>query len=388
MAVYGREVSVKVREMIFDLALAGLSKDEAPIVGLLEKLPPSHAIWGFAGYSVTMGVIGGGELGILGSAGTRNVVVGAQSAMCWCQQASFASYAVDAGLASSMALSSLGGITASDLRLSTDPLVVVVADDKSPIVATDMDDNEVSMWIVALGFMDVPPWGEGLARLINDLISMRARGAGQDEIRIVARRRGKKILRDLALAKKDDDGRRMIYVSVTGDGVSMSFNGYVVDGTPLGDLERKILESEDLGNVDARAVAAAFRLAVGVSMITSKAGEGRARVPKLPRKIARKVGADRNAGPHDLPMFDLRNIVDFRAADKERVVLAAQDECRTGKRKRHGKVTRHLVRGHWRMQPCGPGRKLRRPTWISAHFRGGEGVPKSKIYKLEGSDRE
>jgi len=34
-----------------------------------------------------------------------------------------------------------------------------------------------------------------------------------------------------------------------------------------------------------------------------------------------------------------------------------------------------IVRGHWRQQPCGPGRQLRRPTWITPHIKGPEGAP-------------
>lgn len=34
-----------------------------------------------------------------------------------------------------------------------------------------------------------------------------------------------------------------------------------------------------------------------------------------------------------------------------------------------------VVRGHWRMQPCGSGRKERRPTWIAPHLKGPDGAP-------------
>lgn len=36
---------------------------------------------------------------------------------------------------------------------------------------------------------------------------------------------------------------------------------------------------------------------------------------------------------------------------------------------------RWLVRGFWRMQPCGPGRMLRRPTWVREHIKGPENKP-------------
>lgn len=36
---------------------------------------------------------------------------------------------------------------------------------------------------------------------------------------------------------------------------------------------------------------------------------------------------------------------------------------------------RWVVRGHWRNQPCGPGRIDRRPTWIPWHVKGPENAP-------------
>lgn len=34
-----------------------------------------------------------------------------------------------------------------------------------------------------------------------------------------------------------------------------------------------------------------------------------------------------------------------------------------------------IVRGHWRQQPHGPGRGLRRPVWIAPHVKGPDGAP-------------
>jgi hypothetical protein len=36
---------------------------------------------------------------------------------------------------------------------------------------------------------------------------------------------------------------------------------------------------------------------------------------------------------------------------------------------------RWLVRGHWRMQACGPGRIERRPRWITEHIKGPDDKP-------------
>ena len=47
--------------------------------------------------------------------------------------------------------------------------------------------------------------------------------------------------------------------------------------------------------------------------------------------------------------------------------------------------TRFMVRGHYRDQPCGPGNKDRRRTWIPPHMKGPEeGEAFSRIYKVKG----
>lgn len=39
---------------------------------------------------------------------------------------------------------------------------------------------------------------------------------------------------------------------------------------------------------------------------------------------------------------------------------------------------RHLVRGHWRQQACGPARSQRRPTWIAPYIQGPDSAPLSE----------
>ena len=36
---------------------------------------------------------------------------------------------------------------------------------------------------------------------------------------------------------------------------------------------------------------------------------------------------------------------------------------------------RWMVSGHWRQQPCGPGRSLRKPVWVTPHIKGPAGAP-------------
>jgi hypothetical protein len=47
---------------------------------------------------------------------------------------------------------------------------------------------------------------------------------------------------------------------------------------------------------------------------------------------------------------------------------------------------RHVVRGHWRDQPCGPGRAERRRKWIAPFWKGPkEGEKLSHVYEAEGT---
>jgi hypothetical protein len=46
-----------------------------------------------------------------------------------------------------------------------------------------------------------------------------------------------------------------------------------------------------------------------------------------------------------------------------------------GSRDRRRYDTRFWVSGHWRQQACGPGRKLRKPLWISPFIKGPEDAP-------------
>src|SRR5690606_27549446 len=43
---------------------------------------------------------------------------------------------------------------------------------------------------------------------------------------------------------------------------------------------------------------------------------------------------------------------------------------------------RWVVRGHWRWQPCGPGRADRRLTWVRPHVKGPEGAPLVEVDQI------
>ena len=46
------------------------------------------------------------------------------------------------------------------------------------------------------------------------------------------------------------------------------------------------------------------------------------------------------------------------------------------------RTVRWMVRGHWRQQPYGPQRSLRRPVWINPHLKGPQGAPLASKEKV------
>lgn len=76
----------------------------------------------------------------------------------------------------------------------------------------------------------------------------------------------------------------------------------------------------------------------------------------------------RSLGRAGLPVGDVR-LVDLRVQQAPR---EAEDEPGASGRHLTG---RHLVRGHWRQQPCGPRNSQRKPLWIAPFVQGPAGAP-------------
>lgn len=68
---------------------------------------------------------------------------------------------------------------------------------------------------------------------------------------------------------------------------------------------------------------------------------------------------------------DAVTVIDLRPMRTITDPADSSDSTGSGRRLRH----RHLVRGHWTHQPYGPGRQLRRLTWIDSYIRGPQGAP-------------
>lgn len=79
----------------------------------------------------------------------------------------------------------------------------------------------------------------------------------------------------------------------------------------------------------------------------------------------RPTGSGRPPHVHEITTVLVREALD----------TGAQPE-RAGGEDRKWKLThRHLVRGHWRAQACGPKRAERKPTFVPPYIKGPEGAP-------------
>lgn len=70
--------------------------------------------------------------------------------------------------------------------------------------------------------------------------------------------------------------------------------------------------------------------------------------------------------PRDAPVL----VVDLKPARRALLDAPTADHD-TGRRL----TTRHVVRGHWKNTPHGPGASLRRLQWIDDYIRGPQGAP-------------
>ncbi len=71
---------------------------------------------------------------------------------------------------------------------------------------------------------------------------------------------------------------------------------------------------------------------------------------------------------------DIKLSAELRAAAKDRGAA----HMRTGWKLR----SRYVVRGHWRSQPCGPGRAERKRIWIAPHWKGPHGDALRREYEV------
>src|SRR5690606_16715132 len=115
-------------------------------------------------------------------------------------------------------------------------------------------------------------------------------------------------------------------------------------------------------------------LAAAVLMVTDPDERRNAACTSSTSEVLTTRGAERIAAkkgkkgkkPRSVPSFgtDSIHVVDIRHPDQARFASLGAGR---GTREYHYRWT---VRGHWRNQPCGPGRTQRKRIWIADHEAG------------------
>ena len=134
--------------------------------------------------------------------------------------------------------------------------------------------------------------------------------------------------------------------------------------SPTGDGVVRGLDPDTPTPVDDRDMGRVLA-AVGATwlLMTQETVADRTRLDPAPKLAAAYARAQRETPA--VTLVDLRRARTPDAEDRADV-----DEGRI----RHLKH-RHVVRGHWRQQPCGPEHSQRRPTWIHPFVKGPDGAP-------------
>lgn len=133
---------------------------------------------------------------------------------------------------------------------------------------------------------------------------------------------------------------------------------------PVGmwDLEEPVSHRLDNGAVSPLSVLGTAWLLIGQPAVSAR------------REIRATTGPSVAAGDD----ADVVSIIELRRLQS--TSSAAEPDSQS--HRRYDK--RFWVSGHWRNQACGPGRKLRRPVWISPHIKGPDGAPvmdpSSRVY--------
>ena len=154
-------------------------------------------------------------------------------------------------------------------------------------------------------------------------------------------------------------------IATTADGIAVAVPfTYTASGT-AGDWLRKAREPQQYGlamtAVDLAAIERAVQLVVSLAMhMASTRSESSGPRHKFDRARTSAVGLPE---PRDWIVARVAMPVEIAKAIRQRGPSLERDL-----------TVRHVVRGHWRMQPYGEGRAQRRATWIAPFWRG-EGPP-------------
>lgn len=160
---------------------------------------------------------------------------------------------------------------------------------------------------------------------------------------------------------EDTKGRMVLHVAAsTSDGVAVQMPFVYGSGTTVGDwldAPRRQDYGPALTPLDAGAMDRAVQLVVSLSMHLATT---RAQSVAPRHESARgRIGAVGLPEPKDWVVARVTMPKEIGEAVRKQGASLNRDL-----------TVRHVVRGHWRMQPYGTGRAQRRPTWIAPHWRG------------------
>lgn len=161
---------------------------------------------------------------------------------------------------------------------------------------------------------------------------------------------------------EDRSGRMVLHVSAaTSDGVAVQMPFIYGANTTVGEWLDPATRRQDYGPgmtpLDGATIDRAVQLVVSLAMhlATTRAH------PREPRHQSQSA----RIGAAGLP--DPKDWIVARVTMPKEIGEAIR---RGGASLDRALTVRHVVRGHWRMQPFGPGRSQYRPTWIAPHWRG------------------
>jgi hypothetical protein len=166
-------------------------------------------------------------------------------------------------------------------------------------------------------------------------------------------------------------GARMILLTTGGPNLNLRVGlaGCVTDEAPtLADL--LVSDGTDLHEdaVTRRCLIMAKRLVAGLLLNLQDAG-----THKIRKVEARSKGKGREAAPeHRIVTVGAPIEIDCRDAVKEYIERGTRSSEKTGRQHRGAPTVQWMVRGHYRMQACGPQHTLRRKTWIRPFWKGNE----------------
>lgn len=130
-----------------------------------------------------------------------------------------------------------------------------------------------------------------------------------------------------------------------------------------------------MGEDDSKTINLCFNLLVGLSLFIQENGKGERIQNKQFEKYKHKKGGFKHNKKPILEIWEIGKEIKL----SNELVSAAKSCGRLDEQPKWKLSKRFTVRGHWRDQPCGPGKIDRKKTWIQPYWKG-SGVKLAHIY--------